>query len=155
MDFKNLYDYSNNGYSRRKILKAGSFGCLTGIGINITNLARGTQEDVEIIIAKTGPNSRSTRLVSQEWYNHTLEARSGRDDLSEQIGGQEGIQSIGIKRGNSSIGNLLTHIIEVNVDNSGTPVDIPSQINGIPVDVNYKSRELLQAQIVMIATMLP
>lgn len=127
--------------TRRNALKAvgvGSIG-LTGVG---TVLGSSKKDTVTITIVEGGDGTpRLRKEVPANWYEREMRATDVQWNLRKQYGIENpdfsvsGIDGVGLGTLEETISGRRTSYVEVYVDPvTGTDVDIPSGVNGIPVE---------------------
>lgn len=125
----------NTRISRRKALQVvGAGGLAAGIGL-VPTVSGEDDDEVEIIVSMERDCVAETRLVPSNWYEHTEQARSAKDTLSNDLAELEGIHSISRGREEENIDGFSRHNITVRVSDSFDKDLLPDEVDGIAVNV--------------------
>lgn len=128
----------NNGSDRRRSINRRRYLKATGaLGLGVGGVERVAAggDTTEVVVARTRAGPAETRRVPTKWYEHTRRARDRLDDVRGRFGRRQGVASVGLGTGEGTIGGLKEKKIEVHLDGSRVPANLPDQAGGIPVDV--------------------
>jgi hypothetical protein len=129
---------SQKKFSRRRLLKyTGAGGILTGLSYTPTAVAE-SDDRVEIPILKNWDTVIKTASVPRQWYNHTIKSREAKSLIESELLNHPGVNSVGIGKSDTKIGELNTHNITVTVEPGSDASGIPDEVQGIPVKIRYR-----------------
>jgi hypothetical protein len=131
--------------SRRKTLSViGTGGAvvtgLTGVPGTVVGSSGRTQR---IVTLAQGEDAHQSVSVSKKWFNHKEQAIKIKEAIRNRFGGQEDVHTVGIGRGDRTIGDLRSKMVTVSVTpgaGDSTIDSIPSSLKGIPVAVERSER---------------
>lgn len=137
---------SNKGHiSRRDLIKSSSVtGILTTFGHPVTG--KSSNSTVEVPVAKQAGKTVATRAVSRDWWDHVLESRKARDEISERVSNTPGVIDVQTSAGEEQLAGHRKRRIQVNVEKGfvnstgALKSTLPETQRGVPVSVRQTQR---------------
>lgn len=130
---------SNTGNShnltRRRVIKLAGVGGITGGVWGVPTVSGKEDGNVEIVTLADGDCPVKTQKVPERWYNHTKNARKVKDSLSIALENQAGIHAVAMGRSEEKIDGFRKHNITITISPGKDTTVIPSEKNGIPVNI--------------------
>lgn len=121
------------GYNRRNVIQ----GIVGGLGVlGLSSVTAGSDSTVDIEAIKHGQETVKVEFVSEDWWTHILTAREAKAELRSQYVNDQRISGIdfGINHDNV-ISSRKGRVLRVRVEpESFQDVEVPSDVNGIPVE---------------------
>lgn len=120
--------------NRRNYLKNIGLSSVGLVGLSTYPVAAGGGA-TEIITLRNRDGPVETESVPTEWWETEIDARQAREELLDQVAGNENIATVGLSNSDRTIDGRYVKHIQVGVKGSKTNANLPNQINGVPIQI--------------------